>query len=277
MTIVEDRIKRAAIELITLTTVGTGAVAAWAPAQHYPQRPSSGVPVVTATLQRGPEIRHSRVLSSCEPTDLRWSITPTADTLVGLSLAGVRFTVETGSLAADAVRDALLAILQADTRLIPGVTAAADGGDGISLTGAIGTMYTPCPIGPGAAIAVNAETTAEVETANARALLEFQAYASGPGIAAQGLLSRLTGSLKRSDILASRFRLGVAFEGPAGDMVDLQGLAGPQWESRASVRLPVTLRSYSAAAVDDIATVSTTLQARTPDGGNAGPPEFTVP
>lgn len=279
MAVILDRVKFGSMALIGLST---SALAAWAPIE-LPRRPASGQDVITARLVRGPEIRGTRTYFQEEPTTVRWAIAaPTADSRVGISLASARFFADTGAApTVTTVRDALLAVFTVDQlRLIPGVTAVADGADAILFTatgGALGRLFCPVAFGPGATAPATVVVDAEVTTGNARGMLEFQAYAAGPGVDAQSLLAELISGLDSHDIAEMRHNIGLAFQGPAGDVIDLTALAGPKWESRASVRLPVSFRSYRAIAVDTIDTITMSRLVLLLDGADVGPLEFTVP
>lgn len=279
--VVLERVKAAAVGLVGLTVPGPP-LALELPASGYPRRPASGADVVGFRIVRGPAITGARKFAVVSPTAVRWTIAaPVADSRVGLSIGGVRYLVDTGAAPTEtSVRDLLLADITTIPELLPGVTVSSAGADSIDFAadgGAPGLLRCAIALGPGATRTIVSDTTAEVETANARVMLQFTAFAAGAGTTAQSLLGDLAAGLHGNATIALRDRLGVAFEGPAGDIVDLVGKAGPTWESRAALRVPVHLRSYRATAIDYIDTATMADMAlRLPTGEDVGPDEFTV-
>jgi len=274
MSVPLDRVKAAAMQLVGQTTSALGM---WAPVQ-FPRRPSSDQDVITARMVRGPEIRGTRTFCQDEPLVVTWSIVaPLANRRYGVSLAGTRFFTDASAAPTDAeVRDALVSSIE--PRLLPNVSITPGGtGDIVFSSASPGRLYCPMAFGSGASVSITDSADAEITTGNARCLLEFQAYSAGPGLGAQAAIADLICGLDSYDVSQLRHILGIAFEGPAGDVVDLTGLAGTEWESRASVRIPVVLRSYRAVPVESIESISlSTLDLRV-DGANVGPAEFTVP
>ena len=250
-----DRVKAVAVLAIQRAT---DAIALWAPSE-YPRRPSDASDIITARLARL-ETGRLRTGYVDDPTEVLWTApaAPTASALVGISIAGCRFTAS-----ADAdptpteLRDVLFSEISNGLRLVPGVTAVTAGADGITLTGTPGSLYRPCVVGAGTVSVVSSVESQEA-LGLARGVLEFEAYAGGAdGRAGSGpeafeLIARVASALSSQDVLQERERLGVAFNGPMGDAVDLTAQAGPRWESRAAARLPVSLRSYRAIPIGTI-------------------------
>ena len=256
----EGRIKWAAYQAVSLAL--PSAVRLWGPAL-VPRRPSSGASIVVATLVQAPSTKAPERLQADTPTSLLWAVTaPTSGSRVGVRIGGVVLGVDVPvSGTAEDTRDALLDEFAREggtllSRLLPGVTAVAVGTDSIRLTTTVlGRLCEPSTFGPGAALTVEASTPCEVRTGRASGTLEFEAFAAGPGIAASAMLSELELALAGYDVEATGALSGVTLGRNAiGDIVPLDSLAGPTWESRATMRVAVSLRLYRAVAVDYIET-----------------------
>jgi hypothetical protein len=183
---------------------------------------------------------------------------------VGLALTGARWYEDVlGGDTDTTVRDRLLAQLTAPTgepAILPGVAITADGTDGIKLdaTGTAGLLWGARAVGP-AAVTVSPTSTihSEVMTGTARCTVEFQAFSrGGQGVEAQELLGALGGSLRSDSMIAIRDAYGVTFGGPLSEPIDLTALAGADWESRASARLTVHVRSYHVIPIAPIETAT---------------------
>jgi len=170
--------------------------------------------------------------------------------VVGIDVTGARWTVagQGGDTLTD-VRDRLLAALVPATEL-PGVSTSAFGSDSIdfSASGVVGRLWRPVAIGA-SAVTVTTDANARVTTGTVRGELEIQAYADGRGLEAQELLGDVVSGLASPDVVEARQRWGISFPGRAGDIIDLTTLAGADWQSRASVRVPVAARAYRAVSL----------------------------
>jgi hypothetical protein len=87
--------------------------------------------------------------------------------------------------------------------------------------------------------------TVEAESSDAigQLVVELQAWASGGGSDALGILAAVNGGLTMTIPLDLRQDLGVSFHG-ASEPVDLTSIAGAQWQSRASCRWTLSVRSH---------------------------------
>lgn len=279
-----DRVKRTATQAAALAL--PGAVSIWGPAKRG-WRPSNGQNLVVATLARAPSAKAPERLQEDTPTSLLWTMAaPVAETRVGLCAGGVTFgaDVPSGGTAED-TRDALLAVLEEDIgegrtladALLPDVTVASVGTDSIRLTTSqLGRLYYPNAFGPSASITIEASTPSEVRTGRAVGVLEFEAFAAGPGIVASAMLGELELALGGYDVKTVSAQTGVTLGRNAlGDIVPLDTLAGPTWESRATMRCLVALRTYRAVQVDYIENVRfSRLRVSDAAGNDAGPPEY---
>lgn len=241
-----DRLKRVVSAWVSTFTNADAFV--WAPS-NYPRR-SLGDSVITARLVRGPTDRAPSIGYVVEPTRLRWSVSGAVeDDRVGLALTGIRwaYDVQNGDTDTD-VRDAVLALVQADSRLLPDVTITTDGADGIDFdaSGTLGRLWSRRAIGSAASWTVTTSEHAEVQTAISLSTIELQAYVAGQGMEAAELLTELLGSLNLSEAVQIRSDFGVSLLDAPGDVVDLTTIAGADWESRASARLLLAARSYKA-------------------------------
>lgn len=269
--IVIDRLQLFVGQLVQLLTPGVTYV--WS--REYPRRTSDAA-VVTCSMVRGPTVAAGRKRILLEPTQLTWTLTtPVAERRVGLEVAGAVFFADApaGPVDVTALRDAFLAQVQLRPRVLPGVTAAASGADAVTLSGAVGTLWSPRAFGEGAAVVSTSTALSESLTSNARVILELQACAPGAGATAQGLIGQLVGGLAGHDVLEAAMLLGIAIEGPADEPIDLSSLAGPDYESRCAVRVPMTLRSYRSVPVESVGEVSTSFTTREP---TVTQPTFTV-
>ena len=258
-----DRVQRACIAAMLAAT--PAAVAMWAPSS-YPTR-ALGDEIVTAQIVRGPLISGTSRYFSAEPTNLIWRVSSAATAArVGLALTGGRWATDVvGGDTDTTIRDRLIVALTAgatEPAHLPGVTIATDSTDGIRFTadgGAVGLLWGAAKIGPSAVtLAADVEADCEVTTARAACMIEFMSYAVGRGVEAMTLLGALAGALNSADMIAIKESYGVSFNGPMTEPVDLTSIAGADWESRASARLAVNVRSYRAIPIDDIDTATTT-------------------
>lgn len=245
-----DTVERAVIGSI----VAAGYVGIWAPSE-YPRR-DLGATVVSARLVRGPTARGRTTGYSAEATALTLTISGAAEAQrVGWSIGGVKRMVDVGAEDTDEdVRDALLAAAVVGTgedAWHPGVTIEALSTNKITFAGAAGTMWNPRALGASASFAVDASTDCQIQTGVQSAVVELQAYASR-GTAAAAVLGDIAGQLSMDELIAVRSDLGVTFQGPMSEPVDLSKMAGAQWDSRAAARLRVSLRSYAAKAINTI-------------------------
>ena len=262
-----DRLRYAARSLALLAHPSAAVV--WAPST-YPRSPSTGGDVITIRAARGPSRAQSLLLDRDTPTSLLLTVpTIAADDRIGLRVADVRRTVDVASgTAATVARDALLAeLVLADVgpALLPGVTAAAVGTDQIRLTGAAGTMHEPQALG--LTLAVESAAYAQLSTARASALLEVTAYSATRAPDAHGVLMNLEAALRGYDVDAIEDETGCIFaRHPAGEIVDLTALAGPTWESRAVVRIAVSLRTTRAVEIYQIDAVGIDTIRTSPSG-----------
>jgi hypothetical protein len=225
----------------------------------FPRSPSAGGDLVTYRIVRGPSRTQSQRVVLDLPTSLLLTFAaPVENTRIGLRLSDVARYADLGAApSATDARDALSAVLSEAVigpALLPGVTVADVSTEQIRLTGAAGTMWEPEAIGSG--LTLTAETTqfAQCLTARARAVVELEAYSATD---ARGLLMEIEAALRGVAVDSVEHATGAIFERhPVGEIVNLDALAGPAWESRAVVRIAVSLRTLRAEALESIETVS---------------------
>lgn len=254
MTIRLDRVQRAAVATTQLLA-GAGVRVLWAPSE-FPRRTADGA-TITIRPVRGPLLGPPDVLSSEEATLLRWEIgTPVEDELVGLHLSGATWGV-TATDDAEGTRDALLALFTGET--FPGVEITADGTDSIifDTDDVPGLLWRPRAFGDDVTVAAVEAVTCEVATASAELTLELQAFAAGRGMSALALLSEVASGWALDASIAIRTQWGVSLRS-IGELIDITSIAGATWESRASMRIAVSTRSYTALPIGRIESVEST-------------------
>ncbi|MEC9048872.1 MAG: hypothetical protein VYA51_12750 [Planctomycetota bacterium] len=276
-----DRLAYATRSMI-LAAVPSGARVLEAPTT-LPRRNAGDSSVITFKAVRGPSLSRSERLDLDLPTSLLWTIAnPEALDRVGVHLSGVRrWTDLDASPTAEAARDALQLVLEdavIGPALLPGVAFAAVGTDSIRMTGAVGSMYGHEALGAGVTLTAETMQPCTAVTGKARAVLEVSAYAHGTAPVAKQLLADVEVALRGDDVDLIESETGCIFERhPVGNIVDLDGLAGAEWESRAVVRLAVYLRAMRATAIETIESVSfDQVRASTPAGITGGIATFEV-
>ncbi len=246
-----DRLRYAARALCRAAVPTAEAV--WAPST-YPHGVDAGSVVLACRAARGPTLARTQRIAQDTPTSILLTVgSPGASDRFGLRVADVLRFADSGG------RDALLAELQDPVRgpaLLPGVTAAGVSTDGIRLTGAAGTLYEPEAVG---AVTLTIESTvyAELATGPASVVLEVECWAGARAPIAQSVLLDVSSALRGQDIDEIEEISGCTFgRHPVGDVVDLTALSGPTWESRAVVRIAVSLRSTRASVIEQITSVT---------------------
>lgn len=249
---------RYALQRLILAAHPSGVTAVRADAT-YPRSPSTGGDLVTYRIVRGPSRTQSQRVDRDLPTSilLTFDASPAANARVGVRLSGTARYADLGAAptATDA-RDALGAVLRAAVvgpALLPDVTITDVGADSLRLTGVVGSLWDPSVIGSG--MTLTTETTAYVQclTGRAVATVELDAYSATD---ARGLLMEIESALRGLAVDAIEDETGAIFaRHPVGEIVNLDALAGPEWESRAVVRIAVSLRTLRAEALEHIETV----------------------
>lgn len=251
-----DRIQRAVVGMVSYLADAEPLVL-WAPS-HFPRR-SDGVSVVTARAVRGPLVRPASVMSSNEPTILTWVIAaPAEGDRVGVSITGAQWTVDVPAMGtAETVRDALLELFTPE--ILPGVTVSDSGTDTIVFDAddVPGLLWRPQGIGPGVTVTATEVVPCEIATATAEVVVELQAYASGRGLSALSILADVAGGVHLEGAIERRNTTGVSLIN-VSELIDLTSIAGADWESRASMRMTLGVRSYKARTIDIIDTVELT-------------------
>lgn len=263
MTVRTDRVEAAVIGCIrVLGPAGIDAV--WS-RSLYPHR-SSDNPVCTAKIVRGPWNRTPDVTEIDAPTVVRLTMPPVVrvGARVGIAMTGAKWSIDTTSTDVTEARDALIDLFSTEqgAEYLPGVTLTAVSTDMIDFDadGVPGLLFSPVSIGVGAIVEVLDAIPCEVSTAIARCVVEVQAYANGGGSDALAILGAINGAMEMSRAVELRHALGVTYHG-CEEPVDLTGIAGADWESRASTRWQMTVRSYVAHPVDIIEIVEAGLVA----------------
>lgn len=249
-----DRLRYAARALCRAAVPSAQAV--WSPST-YPHGTDVGAVVLQCRAARGPTLARTQRIAQDTPTSVLLTVgSPGASDRFGVRVSDVLRFVDGGG------RDALLAELQDPVRgpaLLPGVTAVGVGSDAIRLNGAAGTLYEPEALG---AVTLTIESTAHAElvTGPAAVVLEIEAWAGARAPIAQSVLLDVSSALRGQDVTEIEEISGCTFgRHPVGDVVDLTALSGPTWESRAVVRVAVSLRSTRATVIEEITTVGVTL------------------
>ena len=158
-----------------------------------------------------------------------------------------------------AIRDALLALINVGELA---VTASTDGSDGIALTA--DTFFSD---------------NAVLETVGtSTCLVTVQCYSKGrePRNGAWALADAALDKLQQTQILEELTRFGLGLWDKGG-IVNLSGIAGGGWESRAAFDLLVAARSVNVRPVDQIETVTGSIEIDIGTGADTVTPSATAP
>lgn len=232
----------------------------------YPNRNGDG-PVLTAALVRGPLIapKTHRVIDDPRELVLRFDGTIPGER-VGFAATGARWYATAG-IDDEATRDALLDVFTTDRGadfLTAGVEVAAVGTDGIAFDAdAPGLLWGAAAIGTGVELEVEAFDEIEVAQGVATMVIELQAYAPDGGPDAAMILAEIIGGMGLDVAIAIRTDLGVGYLG-AEEVVDLTTLAGALWQSRAAVRLRLSILSHSTGVAESVNEIDGSFTVRTP-------------
>jgi len=247
---------RYALQSLILAAHPTGVIAVRADAT-YPSRTDADR--ITYRIARGPSRTQSQRVDRDLPTSLLLAFAdPVADARLGLRLSSTARYADLGAApTATEARGALGTVLRTalvGPALLPGVTITDVGTDALRLTGAAGTMWDPEVIGSGLTLTTESSAYVQCLTGRANAVVELEAYAAGTD--ATSLLMEIESALRGIAVDVIEDVTGAIFaRHPVGEIVNLDALAGPAWESRAVVRLAVSLRTLRAEALESIESV----------------------
>lgn len=177
----------------------------------------------------------------------------------------------------DTVRDRLRDLVNADT--VEAVTAADAGAGAFSLTadylGAIRSLGLVGALTPGTPT-ISTDSVLLLEGTRTM-LVNVQAYAKGqePFTGAAAVIAQAEEALMSEDLVQTLTRFGVGVWGKTAP-VDLSAIAGAHWETRESMDITLSARSYSVRPVDTIETAIIELNATDVEGTTVASTTITV-
>lgn len=253
-----DRLQAGLAALVALRAPGTAFV--WAPAE-YP-RATAGASLVAAKILTGPSVDGAasvRVVSL--PTAATWTATAaTAGSTVVLRASGRawEYQVQAGD-DVTAVRNGMLAAIGANPMVSASFTSS--GAASIAIVAdALGDLYGLEAAGS-ATMTATASTVAEAQVETVASLIELQAYSTelSPRLGASALLSKIRGGLRLGSAQRTLDAYGLSIRDGFGNVVNLDALSGPSWQSRAALQIRIAQLSIAAEPADLIETVRVDL------------------
>lgn len=270
-----ERLQAGLVELCR--TLVPAATVVWAPSE-FPRGAAADL-IIACRLLAGPD-DDPLGGASATPCTLPMTATltilaATAGESIKLEASGRSFeyTIEIGD-DIEAVRDGLLAEINADPGPLVDATFAAASTDAIEIAAAeLGDLYhlRVRQSTPGlAALAVGTTAAGLAQSVDVRSWVELQALstARAPRSGAAAALATILGRRALPAAQGILERYGLAFTGAPGRIVGLDALSGPAWQSRAAVTLYVSQVGLAVEAVGAITRARATLEAR---GATAAP------
>lgn len=255
-----DRLQRGLADYVEALT---GVVPVW---HGGVPRESQAATFATLAIISGPRSASGgspSVVSATLPLTATATVTAaTVDSSAVLRASGRRFLYR-AQLGDDVtiVRDGLLVAIDADPGSLVSATFTASGADAIAIEAdSLGDLYNLASAGL-LSLVVDTEQACKVQMDNVEHTIRLQFWSvDGPRTGANAMLARFLGGLWLDAPLRvlDAYGLGVR----AGNPINLDGLAGPVWETRAAVDLAVTQLSVSAGEAGEITEVRSTVVAR---------------
>lgn len=262
-----DRME-AGIRSTIMTILGvSGAAVLWAPTE-YP-RELQPATAVSLSVIGGPTNIDSQARRSPELHATSGTLTlsgAAGRVYIGCSGAQWWYDVASGEDVSDA-RDAVIVLLEELGHRVY-ATVAPSGLDAITLVADDAwSLYGMVVSGP-VTLVEDVTVFAQPTTSDVIVRVGVQVFSSSryPSTGALASLSAILGSLPRASSCEALGQYGIAISGTHTPPVDLSGIAGASWESRAAANIDIRMTSYAADALDTIDSVAATIIQRGAEG-----------